>query len=85
MRIQNEWNRAGAGYAERVSHLEGLTGGGLNAPYFLKGQGPNATVFDDAAADTLTGGGGSDWFFARRARRVLDDVDSGGGETVTET
>jgi Ca2+-binding RTX toxin-like protein len=62
--IMQEWARTDATYCQRVDHLTGAPGG-LNGPFYLEGAGPGQTVFDDQAADTLTGGSGSDLFFAR--------------------
>jgi Ca2+-binding RTX toxin-like protein len=63
--VMQEWTRADATFATRVSHL--LTGGGLNAGYLLT----DSTVHDDHAADVLTGESGNDWF--------LFNVDGDGG------
>jgi hypothetical protein len=57
-------------YATRTANLMG-TGSGtsfddrLNGDYFLKTDGPEATVLDDGAYDVLTGSAGQDWFFAQ--------------------
>lgn len=54
-------------YGKRVANLKG-TGSGqtfadrLNGNLFLKTAGSDATVFDDTAADILTGSAGQDWF-----------------------
>ena len=63
-------------YATRVANLSG-TGGGprLNGDHFLKATGPQATVFDDANDDDLTGGAGLDWFFASLSGRRRDEID----------
>jgi hypothetical protein len=47
-----------------VANLRG-TGSGprLNGDFFLRATGPGQTVFDDFAADTLTGSQHLDWFF----------------------
>lgn len=63
--VMQEWTRADATFATRVSHL--ATGGGLNAGYLLT----DSTVHDDHAADVLTGESGNDWF--------LFNVDGDGG------
>jgi Ca2+-binding RTX toxin-like protein len=84
-KIQNEWTRTDAAYSVRFWHLAGtLATGGLNGTFLLKVQTAGKTVFDDAAPDVLTGGGGTDWFIARRAQAVKDNVIFVAGETVTE-
>ena len=56
-------------------------GGGLNGSVVLQASGPGATVFDDSAADKLTGSSGRDWFFANLDGGVLDEiVDLAGSE-----
>ena len=61
--IMAEWTSTRS-FADRVANLRGAGNGPrLNGNYFLKTTGPDATVFDDGAADRLTGGAGSDWFF----------------------
>jgi Ca2+-binding RTX toxin-like protein len=55
--IMAEWGRTDLAFADRVDHI--LNGGGLNDPYLLN----PSTVFDDGAANTLTGGLESDLFF----------------------
>jgi len=84
-RIQNEWTRPDRAYAQRLAHLLGTSAGGLNGAFLLTAQGAGQTVFDDAAADAVTGAGGQDWFFARRKIAVVDVLDASSGETVTET
>lgn len=62
--ILDEWSRPDQAYAQRVEHLR--LGGGLNGAFTLNAdpsRGP-VTVFDDQAADRLTGSAGRDWFFA---------------------
>jgi Ca2+-binding RTX toxin-like protein len=58
--IMKEWKRATVSYADRIAHIRGTMGGGLNGPYFFN----SSTVSDDGVADTLTGGAGLDWFWA---------------------
>jgi len=62
--ILDEWNSE-RDYATRIANIQG-TGAGprLNENFFLKTTGVDATVFDDGAADRLTGSAGIDWFFA---------------------
>src|SRR5205823_2648962 len=59
--ILAEWNRTDLVAAERIKHLR--NGGGLNvlngSPIRLSA----STVFDDLAADALTGSLGNDWFW----------------------
>jgi Ca2+-binding RTX toxin-like protein len=52
-------------YATRVSNLR---------TSFLKTEGDGATVFDDGAADVLTGSSGQDWFFANLNPEDPEDV-----------
>jgi hypothetical protein len=64
-----------------VANLRGSgTGAGDNGDFFLKGSGPEATVFDGVAVDVLDGGPGLDWFFARLAQDILQG--RGGAEIV---
>jgi Ca2+-binding RTX toxin-like protein len=62
--IVDEWSRADLNYHERVTHLR--SGGGLNSGVTLNANPSHGavTVFDDNAADVLTGSAGIDWFFA---------------------
>ena len=62
--ILDEWSRTDLSSQERAAHLR--LGGGLNGAVTLNavpGSGA-VTVFDDNAADMLTGSAGIDWFFA---------------------
>jgi Ca2+-binding RTX toxin-like protein len=61
--IMQEWSRTDETYQQRVDHLTGAPGG-VNGPFFLNGAGAGQTVFDDQAADKLTGSSGLDLFFA---------------------
>ncbi len=62
-------------YAERIANLRGVgTGTRDNGNFFLKASGSGATVFDDGAADDLTGGAGRDWFFARLDEQKKDKI-----------
>jgi Ca2+-binding RTX toxin-like protein len=72
--ILEEWSRTDLTYAARVQHLQ--SGGGLNGALTLNvdpSRGP-VTVFDDGAADVLTGSAGRDWFFANLDNGVLDKI-----------
>jgi autotransporter-associated beta strand protein len=72
--IMAEWTSA-RDYETRIANLTGAgSGPRLNAGYFLKTDGPNATVFDDAAKDMLTGSSGLSWFFANLETGVLDKI-----------
>jgi len=57
--IMLEW-ASGNSYDIRRRHILRTLGGGLNGAYKLS----NATVQNDADADTLTGGAGTDWFWS---------------------
>jgi hypothetical protein len=61
--IMQEWGRTDETYQQRAAHLTG-TPGGANGAFFLIGSGPGQTVFDDQAADQLTGSSGLGLFFA---------------------
>ena len=45
-----------------------------NGNVFLTTEGASATVFDDGAADVLTGSAGQDWFFANLDTGVRDRI-----------
>lgn len=64
MALLAEWSSSRS-YEVRVANLRG-TGSGVrnNENYFLKVDGPQATVFDDDKDDHLKGGSDRDWFFA---------------------
>ena len=77
--IMDEWSRTDLGYQERAAHLR--LGGGLNGNVTLNvdsDQG-TVTVFDDNAADVLTGSAGVDWFFAN-----LDGDGSAAKDKITD-
>jgi hypothetical protein len=61
--IMAEWTSSND-YTTRVAHLRGDLAGGMNGSVFLKGKGPDATVFDDSASDTLMAGPRQSWMFA---------------------
>jgi hypothetical protein len=67
----SEWGRTDLDYASRIAHLTGATPGGANGLVTLN----SGTVYDDSAADTLTGGPGLDWFF-QSAGDQLTNYDS---------
>ena len=64
-----EWGRTDLGYQERIDHLTGVAGGGLNGAYLLTG----GTIHDDAAADQLYGEDGRDWFLFSTGDLLNDD------------
>jgi hypothetical protein len=69
--IMAEFARTDRNFHQRVNDI--MTGTGLNGPYVLNTDptlGP-VTVFDDGAADTLTGGGGLDWFFVHKRQDLI--------------
>jgi PKD repeat protein len=78
--LQAEWGRTDADYLTRISHLNGTAAGGLNGAYTLDAQ----SVFDDGAADSLSGDAGQDWFLAASGGTNPDLVnDLEPGELVT--
>ena len=56
--LLDEWSRTGVAYTTRVDHLLGVSAG-LNGAYLFN----DSTVFDDLAANTLSGTSGTDLFF----------------------
>jgi len=73
-----EWSSS-YDYATRINNLMGNDTGPSfaerrNGNYFLKTDGPNATVLDDRAIDTLTGSAGRDLFFANEDPAYRDHV-----------
>jgi Ca2+-binding RTX toxin-like protein len=83
--IQAEWNSA-RDYATRIANLRG-TGSGqsfddrLNNGFFLKVSGPDRTMFDDGAADTISGSQNNDWFFLGALDVITDQT---GNEEVDQ-
>ncbi|HEY2413809.1 MAG TPA: right-handed parallel beta-helix repeat-containing protein [Pirellulaceae bacterium] len=63
--LLNEWSSSDS-YNTRVNFLR--NGGGANGAFTLNG----GTVFDDGAADTLTGSAGQDWFFTGIRDKIKD-------------
>src|SRR5262245_17288677 len=62
--ILSEWTSP-RDYETRVANLRGDgTGPRLNGDYFLKTNGPDATLYDDSDEDRMTGDSGRDWFIA---------------------
>jgi hypothetical protein len=67
--ITAEWTSSDS-LAARIANLTDNPASSLfsasrqNGNYFLIGSGPNATVFSDWSADTVTAGSGPDWIFA---------------------
>lgn len=76
--IMAEWKSASS-FADRVAHLSNNDNtDGLNGLFELIGaDGANQTVFDDGAADILTGSAGSDWF-------LYNFADGGALDRVTD-
>jgi Ca2+-binding RTX toxin-like protein len=75
--ILAEWTSS-RDYATRVANLMGTGSGSsfsdrLNGDTFLRSTGTNATVFDDAVADVLTGSSGLDWFLFNNDGNGLED------------
>ena len=67
-----EWTRTDLSFEQRLTDLnsDAPPARALNGPYGLS----KKTVFDDGAADTLTGGGGLDWFFFDHKQDTLSNV-----------
>jgi Ca2+-binding RTX toxin-like protein len=86
--ILREWSRTDASYATRVSHLMGLSSGGLNGSTYLKTDGSGQTVWDDYDdLDILYGMSGTDWFLYNSGAdggRSDYIVDAGSGETRSD-
>ncbi len=77
--LMAEWGRTDLGYLDRINHLSGAVGGGLNGAFLLNA----STVLDDnKTMDILFGRGGLDWFF----QGIKDDVKDkeSPAETVTK-
>ena len=72
--IMAEWTYEHRDFSTRVDNLSGVGAGPrLNEGFFLKVEGPGATVFDDNSCDRLTGSSGTDWFiFNSDEDRVTD-------------
>ncbi|MFO0938920.1 MAG: choice-of-anchor Q domain-containing protein [Gemmataceae bacterium] len=72
--VQLEWT-SNRDTGTRVANLRGTgTGPRSNGGNFLKASGPNATVFDDGAEDTLKDGGGRNWIIANLTGGVKDKL-----------
>jgi hypothetical protein len=72
--ILAEWT-SGRDYITRVENIRGNgTGPRNNGEYFLRTGGEGVSVFDDGAADLLTGNAGSDWFIFNVCGEVPDRV-----------
>ncbi len=81
--ISNEWSSART-YTQRANNIQGIHTPGVdwaNGPYVLvpscNGLGIAATVFDDGAANILTGGTGRDLYFVGRKDRTDSRRDPG--------
>jgi len=62
-----EWD-SGSTYADRMAHILGELGGGQNGSTYLTA----ATVYDDAARDTVIGNNGMDGFYAHTSGGITD-------------
>lgn len=72
--LGSEWNRPDASYSDRIGHLSGSLGGGLNGPYFLNA----GTIINDGIADTLEGSAGDlDWFLSELAFVEVNETEEG--------
>jgi fibronectin-binding autotransporter adhesin len=77
--LMAEWT-SDRSYGARVADLMGdvtshdYTATRLNGSYFLRADSAGATVFDDLAADVLTGSSGQDWFLFNADGGVRDRV-----------
>jgi Ca2+-binding RTX toxin-like protein len=65
--LRAEWSQSNETYQQRFQHL--FHGGGQNGSFVLN----PTTVFDDGAADLLTGGAGQDWFFFNPTQDTITD------------
>jgi Ca2+-binding RTX toxin-like protein len=72
--IAAEWS-SNRSYETRVANLRGPGNSPrANGSTFLVAAGAHATVFDDDAADVLTGGSDRDWYFARLSGKHKDQI-----------
>lgn len=75
--IMAEWTSE-RDYQTRVANLRDGSGSPEeerdNGAYFLDTEGPDATVFDDAARDVLTGSAGLDWFMFNTEQDKATDL-----------
>ena len=69
--IMREWTGPNL-FASRVENIR--AGTEVTAWWYLIGEGDFASVFDDFAADKLTGNAGQDWFFANKDGPVADKI-----------
>jgi hypothetical protein len=78
--ILAEWT-SGHSYSARLSNIRGPGASSrLNGSYYLKISGPDRTVFDGNAVDSMMGGEGRDWYFAKLGSDIITDQES--NETV---
>lgn len=81
--IRAEWI-SGSDYATRIEHLTGVTPGGLNGSTILTTTPPEtASIFDDAAVDTLVGGTELDWFWFHFTDESVEVLEV--GEQISDT
>lgn len=77
--VLKDWTVLLIGYPTRVAHLLGTTAGSKSGPVRLN----NTTVLDDGRANELTGSNQRDWFFQGTEPGLVNDLNTGGTETVT--
>jgi uncharacterized membrane protein len=78
--ILAEWAAVATSYVDRVAHLTGTLGGGLNGTNRLDG----VNVLHDNAVDILLGGPGADLFFAKKTSQTGLPKDSFADKSATE-
>lgn len=70
----SEWTSV-RDYLSRVANIRGSgSTSRSNGDNYLLADGLNATVFDDAVKDVLTGSAGTDWFVANLSDGALDKI-----------
>jgi hypothetical protein len=74
--ILAEWQRTDESYATRVANLRSGVGAG-SYHLVLNTSTTAGTVFDDGAADVLTGNAGTDWFWASLPQDSITDRAAG--------
>ena len=74
--ILAEWQRTDVTYAVKVTDLRNGVGSG-HYRLVLNTATTAGTVFDDDAADVLTGGAGLDWFWCTLPQDTITDLQSG--------
>jgi len=80
-KLRDEW-LSGQTYATRINRLRGITPG---SAFVFNFSGGSQNVFDDAAADRLTGGNDNDWFIGNfTGSGTFDLPDKKAAETATD-